>query len=112
MRAAAAFSAALALLAGGAEALAPSMAVSPRVLSRPQPLASPVRITAAIKRGAFRATVPRPPPPSPRLPPPSVSAYGSARFDSMEEYAYTMLGDEEESTPFYDLHQDDLGLHR
>mmetsp|Transcript_25919 Transcript_25919/g.82093 ORF Transcript_25919/g.82093 Transcript_25919/m.82093 type:complete len:145 (+) Transcript_25919:105-539(+) len=103
-----AFCATIALLAGGAEALTPSMPAAQRVPSQPQPIASCARLTAAIKRGASRSATAV----ATRPAPPSVSAYGSARFDSWEDYAYTVYGDDEESTPFYDLNDEGLGLHR
>lgn len=103
-----AFCATIALLAGGAEALTPSMPAAQRVPSQPQPIASCARLTAAIKRGASRSATAV----ATRPAPPSVSTYGSARFDSWEDYAYTVYGDDEESTPFYVLNDEGLGLHR
>lgn len=80
-----------------------------RVPATPPPshnaLASSARLTAAIQRGAARRAVSQQPsPPAPVM--------GSARFDCWEDYAYNMYGDDEDSTPFYEVVDDDLGLHR
>jgi hypothetical protein len=96
------------LLAGGAEALTPSMPAPQRTPAQPQPIASYARITAAIRRGASRGATAV----ATRAAAPSVPTHGSARFDSWEDYAYTVYGNDKEATPFYELNDEGLGLHR